>query len=86
MNKKLHVGNLPPEVNDQELHEKFARFGVVDFAMVVKDDFSGESRGFGLVEMGDSSSAQEAIKWLNYSSYEGQIMAVTLFTRGSSLH
>jgi len=86
MNKKLHVGNLPSGVTDQDLLEKFARFGVVDFAAVVKDALSGESRGFGLVEMGDPASAQEAIKWLNFSSYEGQIMAVTLFERGNSSH
>jgi RNA recognition motif-containing protein len=86
MNTKLHVGNLPVCVTDQALSDKFARFGVVEFALVVKDDLSGESRGFGLVEMDNSASAQQAIKWLNFSSYEGQIMAVSLFESTKSLH
>lgn len=86
MNKKLHVGNLPAWVTDQDLKEKFDRFGQVAFALVVKDDVSGESRGFGLIEMDDSASAMEAIKWLNYSSYEGQIMAVSLFDSRKSAH
>jgi cold-inducible RNA-binding protein len=85
MNTKLHVGNLPSWVTDQELSEKFARYGEVEFAAVVKDDLSGESCGFGLVQMGNSVSAQDAIKWLNFSSYEGQIMAVSLFN-GQAAH
>jgi len=86
MNKKLHVGNLPSGVTDQDLLEKFERFGGVDFATVVKDDLSGKSCGFGLVEMSDPTGALEAIKWLNFSSYQGQIIAVTLFECGSSSH
>jgi len=84
MNRKLHVGNLPNSVTSQQLSDKFARFGNVDFATIVKDDITGESRGYGLVEMTDAASAQEAIKWLNFSSYEGQIMAVSLFGGQSS--
>lgn len=86
MNRKLHVGNLPNWVTNQDLSDKFARYGTVDFALVVKDDISGESCGFGLVEMVDESSAQEAIKWLNFSSYEGQIMAVGLFDSSKTAH
>jgi RNA recognition motif-containing protein len=86
MTKKLHVGNLPSGVTDQQLSDKFALFGAVEFAAVVKDSISGESCGFGLVEMVDSASAEQAIKWLNLSSYEGQIMAVSLFASAKSLH
>ena len=84
MNKKLHVGNLPSGTTDQDLLEKFARFGGVEFAAIVKDDLSGESCGFGLVEMNDSAGALEAIKWLNFSSYEGHIMSVAFFEAGGS--
>jgi cold-inducible RNA-binding protein len=86
MTSKLHVGNLPSGVTDQALSDKFGCFGAVEFAVVVKDDISGESRGFGLVEMDDSASAEQAIKWLNFSSYEGQLMAVSLFQSGKSAH
>ena len=86
MSTKLHVGNLPLWVTDQHLSDKFARFGIVELAVVAKDDMSGASCGFGIVEMSDSASAQRAIKWLNFSSYEGQIMAVGLFDSGKSAH
>ena len=86
MNRKLHVANLPAWVTDHDLAKKFARFGVVDSALVVMDDISGESQGFGLVEMSDSEGAQEAIKWLNFSSFEGQIMAVSLLDSGKTAH
>jgi len=86
MNSKLHVRNLPNWVTNQDLSDKFARFGDVDFALVVRDDLSGESCGFGLVEMADELSAQEAIKWLNFSSYQGQILSVSLFDSAKSAH
>jgi RNA recognition motif-containing protein len=79
MSKKLHVANLSSWVTDQDLSDKFSRYGTVDFAVVICDAISGESRGFGLVEMADIASAEQAVKWLNFSSYEGQIMAVSLF-------
>ena len=86
MNKKLHVGNLPAWITDQELSEKFARFGTVEFAAVFKDAVSGNSRGFGLVEMSDTDGAQKAIQWLNFSSFEGQILAVSFFAGQSAMH
>ena len=70
---------MPASVDAQELSEKFSRFGVVEFATVVKDDVSGESQCVGLVEMHDVAGALEAIKWLNFSSFEGQILSVNFF-------
>ena len=78
MNKKLHVGNLSPHVTDTDLLDRFARFGAVACAAVMKDDLSGVSRGFGLVEMVDLAGAEKAIKWLNFASFEGQIIAVSM--------
>jgi RNA recognition motif-containing protein len=66
-------------VIDQELAEKFAKFGVVDFAVVFKDETSVESCGFGRVEMSDVAGAKKAIKWLNFLTYEGRVMAVSPF-------
>lgn len=79
MNRKLHISNLPAGISGTDLSDKFGRFGEVDFAMIIKDDVSGESSGFGLVEMRDAASAFEAVRWLNFSSYEGQIMSVSFF-------
>ena len=86
MSSKLHIGNLPPWVTDKDLSEKFSRFGIVAFAAVIKDAISGESRGFGYVEMADLASADSAIKWLNFSSYGGQIMAVSRFSGAQTIH
>jgi len=82
MTEKLRVGNLSSHVTDKDLSDRFSRFGVVTFAAVMKDELSGDSRGFGLVEMADSACAEQAIKWLNFSSFEGQIIAVSDFGGG----
>ena len=86
MSNRLHIGNLPSSITDQDLADKFGKFGVVNFAAVVKDGLSGESRGFGFVEMADLPAAESAIKWLNFSSYEGQVMTVSVFAEGSPTH
>ena len=86
MNRKLHVGNLPLWVTDKDLVEKFGRFGTVEFAAIMQDDVSGASRGIGLVEMASSAEAQKAMSWLNFSSYEGQIMAVSLYDSNARVH
>jgi RNA recognition motif-containing protein len=86
MNKKLHVGNLVIWVTDQELSEKFARFGLVDFAVVFKDETSVESCGFGLVDMSDVAGAKKAIEWLNFSTHEGRIMTVSPFKGQNVAH
>jgi RNA recognition motif-containing protein len=82
MTKKLHIGNLSPHVTDKDLFDSFGRFGVVLRAAVMTDELSGGSRGFGLVEMADSASADQAIKWLNFTSFEGQVIAVSVVGRG----
>ena len=82
MTAKLHVANLSPHVTDNDLLDRFSRFGRVAFAAVTKDELSGDSRGIGLVEMADSTGAAQAIKWLNFSSIEGQIIAVSTADSG----
>jgi RNA recognition motif-containing protein len=58
--KSIFVGNLPWSVSDEDLKAKFSEFGNVISARVVKDNFSGKSRGFGFVDM-DDADAQKAI-------------------------
>ena len=60
MNKKLFVGGLPYKVTDERLEEVFAVHGTVDSARVVTDKYTGESRGFGFVEMSTPAEAQTA--------------------------
>jgi RNA recognition motif-containing protein len=73
---KIYVGNLANTVTDEELNGLFATYGAVTSARVIKDKFSGQSRGFGFVEMGDSD-AQVAIESLNGSENQGQRLRVS---------
>ena len=58
----IYVGNLSHDVTEEDLRQAFEKFGQVESANVVKDKFSGESRGFGFVEMPSRNEAQTAIK------------------------
>ena len=61
----LYVGNLSREVTEDELRQAFEAFGQVATASIIKDRYSGESRGFGFVDMAAKSEAQAAINGLN---------------------
>jgi RNA recognition motif-containing protein len=76
MATKLYVGGLAYSVNDQELETLFAELGKVVSATVIKDRDSGQSKGFGFVEMDDASAAQEAIKSLNGKEISGRSITV----------
>ncbi len=62
---RIYVGNLNYEVTDDEVREIFGEFGELASADVIKDKFSGQSKGFGFVDMPDNEQAQRAIKTLN---------------------
>lgn len=76
MSMKLYVGGLAYSVTDQELEELFAEHGAVVSAVVIKDRDSGQSKGFGFVEMADEKEAQEAIKTLNGKDLSGRSIVV----------
>jgi len=76
MNNKLYVGGLPYSVTDAQLQEIFSAHGSVESARVISDKFTGQSRGFGFVEMGSGSEAQAAISALNGTQYEGRSLVV----------
>ena len=73
---KLYVGNLPHATTDSELQELFTNFGTVDSAMVIRDKFTGKSRGFGFVEMSESNEAENAIEQINGSELGGRTLTV----------
>jgi RNA recognition motif-containing protein len=60
----IYVGNLAPEVTDEELKQEFTAFGKVTSVNVIKDKYSGQSRGFGFVEMPSMTEGQAAISGL----------------------
>ena len=75
-NVRIYVGNISREVTDDDLREAFAAFGQVESATVLKDKFTGESRGFGFVEMLSGSEAQAAINGMNGKSLKGRSLNV----------
>jgi len=76
MSMKLYVGGLAYSVTDKELEDLFAEHGSVVSATVIKDRDSGQSKGFGFVEMTDLKEAQEAIKTLNGKDVSGRSIVV----------
>jgi hypothetical protein len=73
---KIYVGNLPPEVTEQELREEFATFGEVASVNIIKDKYTGHPRGFGFVEMTTVSQGQAAIAGLNGKALRDQALTV----------
>ena len=76
MSQKLYVGGLPYSVTDSQLEEIFSAHGAVDSARVISDKFTGQSRGFGFVEMSSSDEGQAAIDTLNGSELQGRTLTV----------
>lgn len=76
MAKNLFVGSLPFSVTDDALGQLFAQYGQVVSANVIKDKYSGQSRGFGFVEMSTEEEAKQAIEKLNEYSFEGRNIVV----------
>ena len=65
MATKLYVGNLPFKVREEDLMSLFQQAGTVQSVNIIRDKFSGQSRGFGFVEMASASEADQAISTLN---------------------
>lgn len=76
MSQKLYVGGLPYSVTDGQLEEVFAEHGTVESARVIADKFTGQSRGFGFVEMSSGEEGQKAIDALNGTELQGRTLTV----------
>ena len=76
MPTKLYVGNLAYSVTNDDLAELFAQAGKVESAVVVTDKFSGQSRGFGFVEMAEAGDATKAVETLNDADLKGRRIRV----------
>ncbi|OQY53950.1 MAG: RNA-binding protein [Candidatus Parabeggiatoa sp. nov. 2] len=72
----IYVGNLPYSVTEDDLRDIFAEHGEVSTVNVITDKFSGQSKGFGFVEMPTQSEAEEAIKATNLSELKGRNLKV----------
>jgi len=73
---RIYVGNLSYSVTSEDLQEVFSQFGEVASAEVVQDKFSGQSKGFGFVDIPDNGDADRAIKELNDQVFKGRKMTV----------
>ena len=76
MGKKLYVGNLPFSTTEDDLREAFSAHGEVQTVNVITDRETGRSRGFGFVEMGDQSAAEDAMRALDNSDFGGRNLKV----------
>ena len=72
----IYVGNLSYEVTEKDLKEAFEVFGEVDTVKVIKDNYTGKSKGFGFVEMPAKAEAQSAIEGLNGKDLKGRSLNV----------
>jgi RNA recognition motif-containing protein len=76
MGSKIYVGGLPYSATESQLNELFATHGTVESARVITDKFTGQSRGFGFVEMSTPEEAQAAISALNGTQMGGRTLTV----------
>jgi len=72
----VYVGNLSYEVTEEDLKQAFEAFGQVESVRIIKDRFSGESKGFGFVEMPTGAEAQSAIEGMNGKELKGRTLNV----------
>ena len=72
----IFVGNLAPDVSDQELEDAFAKFGKVKTTKIIRDLFSQQSKGFGFVEMMNNTEATSAMEELNTTELKGKRIIV----------
>ena len=72
----IYVGNLSYEITDDEVRDIFSPHGEISSVSIIKDKYSGQSKGFGFVEMPNQAEAEEAIKTLNESDLKGRNIKV----------
>lgn len=77
MGKKLFVGNLPFRVTSEQLGDLFAKVGTIQSAAVIMDRATGQSRGFGFVEMSSEDEAHRAVEELNGQDFDGRKLNVS---------
>jgi RNA recognition motif-containing protein len=76
MGRKLYVGNLPYSATEQTLRDAFSQSGTVDSVSLITDRDSGQSKGFGFVEMASDKEAQAATQALNGYTMDGRQIKV----------
>ncbi|NNM43607.1 MAG: RNA-binding protein [Chlamydiae bacterium] len=75
-NKKLYVGSLPYSISEDELRELFSSYGNIESVRIITDKFTGQSKGFGFVEMSNEDDAQRAVEGMNGKQISGRTLIV----------
>ncbi|MDO8513011.1 MAG: RNA-binding protein [bacterium] len=76
--KRIYVGNIPYDYDDNKLKDLFAEYGEVTEVRVIIDKASGRSKGFGFVAMQDKEMADKAVKELNGKEIDGRAIVVNI--------
>ncbi len=77
MNKRLYIGNLAAEITANDLTHNFSTVGTVVSAVIIKERYSNQSKGFGFVEMGSEEEARQAIETFNGGELQGRKIIVS---------
>ncbi|MGA8205846.1 MAG: RNA-binding protein [Woeseiaceae bacterium] len=77
MSTRLHVGNIPPSLEEREIRAMFDRFGLVETVEIARDSSTGRCRGFAIVAMSTDADADSAIRGLNFSQYSDRTIGVS---------
>jgi RNA recognition motif-containing protein len=72
----IYIGSLSYKATEEDLKQAFEAFGQIESVKIIKDRYSGESRGFGFVEMPNKDEAQSAIEGMNGKELKGRKMSV----------
>lgn len=76
MGKKIYVANIPFSATEQEVRDLFSDYGEVVSVKIINDKFTGQSKGFGFVEMGSENDAKKTISELNGKPFMGKTLTV----------
>jgi len=77
MSKKVYVGNLPFSATEDSLKEAFSQFGTVESVNIITDRYTGQSKGFGFIELATKQEAAEAISKMNSADMNGRTLKVS---------
>jgi RNA recognition motif-containing protein len=76
MGKKIYVANIPFNATEQDIKDLFSDYGEVVSAKIITDKFTGQSKGFGFVEMGSDEDAKKTISELNGKTFMGKTLTL----------
>jgi RNA recognition motif-containing protein len=80
MSNTIYVGNMNYQTSEDNLNELFGQYGDVVSTKIISDQYTGKSKGFGFIEMGDAEAVSSAISELNGKEYDGRQLKVNVAT------